>query len=176
MRSFPHSRKWTRHIQVKNLEIKHWIVKFGPNQSVLKEINPDCSSEGLMLKLQYFLATWWEALTHWRRPWCWERLRAGGEWGGRGWKGRLDSITDSVDVNLNKLREAVKDSGDWCAAAHGVAESRTWLSNRTASTLHQEGGTRLLKKGIINTNEIYYGCWRLGKWSGGDFLKDKLPS
>ena len=37
----------------------------------------------------------------------------------------LDGITDSVDVNLNKLREAVKDSGDWCAAAHGVAESRT---------------------------------------------------
>ena len=50
------------------------------NQSILKEINPGNPLEGLMLKLKlYTLATWCKELTHWKRPWCWERLRAGGE-------------------------------------------------------------------------------------------------
>ena len=50
------------------------------NQSVLKEISPGCSLEGLMLKLKLqYLATWCEELTHLKRPWCWERLKAGGE-------------------------------------------------------------------------------------------------
>ena len=50
------------------------------NQSILKEISPEYSLEGLMLqlKLQYF-AMWWEELTHWKRPWCWERWKVGGE-------------------------------------------------------------------------------------------------
>ena len=56
------------------------------NQSILKQVNPKYSLEGLKLKLQYF-ATWWEEPTHWKRPWCWERLRAGGEGGDRGWDG-----------------------------------------------------------------------------------------
>ena len=56
------------------------------NQSTLKEISPGCSLEGLMLKLKLqTLATWCEELTHWKRPWCWERLRAGGEGDDRGW-------------------------------------------------------------------------------------------
>ena len=55
------------------------------NQSILKEISPNYSLEGLMLKLrlQYF-ATWCEELTHWKRPWCWERLKTGGEGDNRG--------------------------------------------------------------------------------------------
>ena len=63
-------------------------------QSILKEISPGCSLEGLMLKLelQYF-ATWCEELTHWKRPWCWERLRAGGEGDDRGWDGWMASPT-----------------------------------------------------------------------------------
>ena len=58
------------------------------NQSILKEISPGCSLEGLMLKLklQYF-CTWCEELTHLKRPWCWERLKAGGEGDDRGWDG-----------------------------------------------------------------------------------------
>ena len=48
------------------------------NQSILKEINPEYLVEGLMLKLST-LATWFEDPTHWKRPWCWERLKAGGE-------------------------------------------------------------------------------------------------
>ena len=55
------------------------------NQSILKEINPWCSLEGLTLKLKLqYLATWCEELTHLKRPWCWERLRAGGEGDNRG--------------------------------------------------------------------------------------------
>ena len=58
------------------------------NQSILKEISPKCSLEGLMLKLrlQYF-TTWCKGLTHWKRLWCWERLKAGREGDDRGWDG-----------------------------------------------------------------------------------------
>ena len=64
------------------------------NQSVLKEISPEYSLEGLMLKLklQYF-ATWCEELTHWKRPWCWEGLKVGGEGDNRGWDGWVASPT-----------------------------------------------------------------------------------
>ena len=63
------------------------------NQSILKEISPGYSLEGLMLKLklQYF-ATWCEELTHLKRPWCCERLRAGGEGDDRGWNGLMASL------------------------------------------------------------------------------------
>ena len=62
-----------------------WTAKRS-NQSILKEINPEYTLEGLMLKL-YTLATWWEEPTHWKRPWCWERLRSGGKGGYKGWGG-----------------------------------------------------------------------------------------
>ena len=71
------------------------------NQSILKEISLEYSLEGLMLKLQYF-ATWCEELTHWKRPWCWERLKAGGEGDNRGWDGWIAS-PDSMDMSLSKL-------------------------------------------------------------------------
>ena len=70
-----------------------WTVRRS-NQSILKEINPGCSLEGLMLKQNSnTLATWWEELTHWKRPWCWERLRAVGEGDNRGWDGWMASPT-----------------------------------------------------------------------------------
>ena len=75
------------------------------NQSILKEINPEYSLVGLMLKLklQYF-ATSCEELTHWRRPWCWETLKTG--WGGddRGWDGRMASPTWQTWVWVNSGR------------------------------------------------------------------------
>ena len=61
------------------------------NYSILKEISSEYSLGELMLKLT--LVTWWEELTHWKRPWCWERLRAGGEGAGRGWDGWMASPT-----------------------------------------------------------------------------------
>ena len=97
-------------------------------QSILKEINPEYSLEGLMLKhwSSNTLASWCEVPT-WG-PWHWERL-AGGEGDDRG-RG-LDGITDSMDMNLSKLQEIVKGKGAWRAVVHGVTKSQTWPSNWT---------------------------------------------
>ena len=74
------------------------------SQSVLKKINPEYSLKRLMIKLQY-LATWCEQLTHWRRPWCRERLRTGGKGGKRGWDGWMALLTQWAWVWTN--------SGKW---------------------------------------------------------------
>ena len=76
------------------------------NQSMLKEISPACSLEGLMLKLKpNSLVTWCKELTHLKRPWCWERLKAGGEGDDRGWDGWMALPTQWTWVWVN--------SGSW---------------------------------------------------------------
>ena len=79
---------WRRHLRVP------WTARRS-NQSILKEISWNSNT----------LATWWEELTHWIRPWCWERLRAGGEGDSRGWDGWMASLTQWTWVWV--------DSGSW---------------------------------------------------------------
>ena len=89
-----------------NILWKYWCWSWGPNT----------------------LATWCTAPTHWKRPWCWERLKAGGEGDDRGWDGwkALPTLWTWVWASS---RRWLKDRKAWRAAVHGVTKSQTWMSD-----------------------------------------------
>ena len=114
-----------------------WIARRS-NQSILKKISPECSLEGLILKLklQYFGHLM-------RRTHLFEKTLVLGKIEGRRRRGqqrmrRLDSITDSMDMSLSKLQKMLKDRESWHAVVHGVAKSQTQLSNCTTKQKSEE--------------------------------------
>ena len=114
------------------------------NQSILKEISHEYSLEGLMLKLKpNTLATWWEELTHWKRSWCWGRMKAGGEGVDRGWDGSMASPTQWTWV--------------W-------ANSRSWWWTRRPGVLHPWGHKEWDTTEWLNWTDSLMSCyfaWKL---------------
>ena len=144
------------------------------NQSILKEINTEYSLEGLMLKLQY-LATWCKGPTHWKSLYCWERLRAGGEGGGRGWDGWMTSPTQWTWVWASSRRWRRTRKPGMLQAVHGVIKRWMQLSDWTTMTKVQLTSCREALVGVKRwmTKTMERRLWKHWLTSGQMFLRLK---
>ena len=131
--------------------------------SILKEINPEYSLEGLMLKLklQYFVHLMWRADS------LETTLMLGKIEGGkcRGWQKMRwwDGITRSMDMNFSNLWEIVKDRKSWRSAVHGVTKGQTWLNDWTTATTKQKENHKYRNERI----PVRICLWELPDWSRG---------
>ena len=114
-----------------------WIARRS-NQSLLKKINPEYSLEGQCWSWSSStLATWWEDPIHWKRPWCWERLKVGGEGDERGWDGWMASLTQWTWVWVNSRswwwtgRPGMLQSMELQTVRHDWAIELNWYIGRT---------------------------------------------
>ena len=146
------------------------------NQSFLKEISPEYSLVGQCWSWNSnTLATRYEKLTPWKRPWCWDRLKAGGEGDHRGWDGWMASLTQWTRVWA--IWELVTDGEAWHAAVHGVAKSRTWLSDWTElryKVTTQNSHPKILCSLAQGGIQIWLSAFQLPRQSGK--LSYKMPS
>ena len=103
------------------------------------------------------LATWWEELTHWKRPWCWETLKAGRVGDER--RRWLDGIPDLMDMSLSKILELVMDRKAWHAVVHRVTKSWTMTEQLNSSkklTMHIDNGHFYLTSGLWANFPVFY--------------------
>ena len=122
------------------LHVVYWQKR--SNQSILKEINSEYSLEGLMLKLQYF-GPWCKDLTHWKRPWCWERLRAGVVGDNRGQDGWMASSTPWTWVWVDSV------SWTWTGRPGVLRFMGSWKSQTTLSEWTELIDTRTMRNLFI---------------------------
>ena len=118
------------------------------------------------------LATWWEELTHWKRPWCWERWKAEGEGDDRGWL--LDGITNSMDMNLSEFQELLIDREAWHAVFHWVAKSKTLLSDWTELNFPAKNKTCILSRVKQITSPVWMHETSARTWCTGKTQRDRV--
>ena len=130
-------KKWSFWIVVLERFLRIPWAAWRSNASILKEIKPEYPLEGLMLKLQYF-GPWCKEPTHWKKPWCWERLKAKGDGGGGVWAAEDKMVRYVTQLDGHAFEEILGESGGrgnlmWCH--HGVANSWTQLSDWIATNV-----------------------------------------
>ena len=126
---------------------------------IIKEINPEYSLEGLMLKLQLqYLGHLMQEPTCWKRPWCWERLRAGGEGGDRGWDGWMASPAQWTRISANSGRS-------WRTGKPGVLQSMGLQRvGYNLATEQQQDAWSWVRRASFSVKAARAGCHQEGPW------------